>query len=101
VLWAADQGADYISFCSIFASPSVHVCDLVPLGLVSRAKATVKIPVFAAGGITVENAEQVLAAGADGLAISSGILRASDPQQAAQRFQNLIARYRRPVARAV
>jgi len=93
VLWAAAQGADYISFCSVFPSPSVKVCDLVPLDLVRQAKGAVTIPVFAAGGITLDNAKEVLEAGADGLAVSSAILRASDPKGAAQRFKAVLARY--------
>ncbi|MBI3460732.1 thiamine phosphate synthase, partial [Candidatus Acetothermia bacterium] len=93
VLWAVEQRADYISFCSIFPSPSVNVCDLVPLELVRQAKASVKVPIFASGGITLGNARQVLEAGVDGLAISSGVLRASDPQDAARRFKALLAQF--------
>ncbi|MCS7198613.1 MAG: thiamine phosphate synthase [Candidatus Bipolaricaulota bacterium] len=96
VLWAAEQGADYISFCSIFPSPSVAVCDLVPLEVVRRATETVTIPIFAAGGITLDNAHLVLEAGVDGLAVSSSILRAPDPKEAARRFQDVLRRYRTP-----
>jgi thiamine-phosphate pyrophosphorylase len=101
VLWAAEHGADYISFCSLFPSPSVSVCDLVPLELVARAKDTVKIPIFAAGGITLENAPQVLEAGADGLAVSSAVLRAPDPKETARSFKALLARYGKGVSHRV
>jgi len=90
VRWAERGGANYISFCSIFPSSSVEECEIVPLETVKRAKRLVKIPVFASGGITLQNAPQVLAAGADGLALISAIFSAPDPEQAARRFKQLL-----------
>lgn len=89
VLWAEKSGADYISFCSIFPSSSVDECEIVSLVTVKRAKRLVEIPVFASGGITLQNAPQVLAAGADGLALISAIFNAPDPEQAARSFKQL------------
>jgi thiamine-phosphate pyrophosphorylase len=90
VRWAESSGTDYISFCSIFPSSSVDECEIVPLETVKRAKQLVKIPVFASGGITLQNAPQVLAAGADGLALISAIFSTPDPEQAARRFKQLL-----------
>jgi thiamine-phosphate pyrophosphorylase len=90
---AENFGADYISFCAVFPSPSVQSCEIVPLQSVRQAKENVSIPVFASGGITLENAHLVLEAGADGLAIASSILRAEDPEAEARAFRQIIDKY--------
>ncbi len=90
---AADIGADYISFCAVFPSPSVQSCEIVPLEAVRRAKQVISIPVFASGGITLRNAHLVMEAGADGLAVASSILRAEDPKQEASSFRAIIDQY--------
>ncbi len=95
VLKAARAGADYISFCAVFPSPSVESCEIVPLEAIRQAKQLVDIPVFASGGITVENAHLVLEAGADGLAIASSILNANDPEASARAFKQIIENYRK------
>ncbi len=91
VEWAQQQGADYISFCSIFPSPSVDECEIVPLTMVRAAKERVRIPVFASGGITPDNVGAVLDAGADGIAVISAILKADDPEAAARTFADILA----------
>jgi thiamine-phosphate pyrophosphorylase len=90
---AENFGADYISFCAVFPSPSVHSCEIVPLESVRQAKHTVSISVFASGGITLENAHLVMEASADGLAIASSILRAENPETEAKSFRKIIDRY--------
>ena len=90
---AESFGADYISFCAVFPSPSVDSCEIVPLEYVREAKQTVSIPVFASGGITLENAHLVLEVGADGLAIASSILSAEDPEVKARAFRQVIDEY--------
>ncbi len=89
-LWAEENGADYISFCSMFPSSSVDRCEIVPLEMIREAKRSLSIPVFASGGITFENIDRVLEAGADGIAVVSAILKASDPRTTAQQFKQRI-----------
>jgi thiamine-phosphate pyrophosphorylase len=93
LLWAEENGADYISFCSMFPSSSVDSCELVPLEMVREAKRMLSIPVFASGGITFENIDQVLEAGADGIAVVSAILKAAQPRAVAQQFKKKIEAY--------
>lgn len=88
--WALENGADYVSFCSVFPSASVDTCELVPLEMIHAAKVILNIPVFASGGITAENIHKVLEAGADGIAVVSAIMNASDPKRAAEEFKQQI-----------
>ena len=66
---AASDGADYVFFGQVFATPSKLAFGepqgLARLRMVCRATA---IPVFAIGGITKENARACIDAGASGLA---------------------------------
>jgi thiamine-phosphate pyrophosphorylase len=62
-----------------------------PLGVEGFAKlrAMTDRPVMAIGGLKADNSAPVLAAGADGLAIVSGIVAARDPKAAAAQFAAL------------
>lgn len=90
VHWARLEGADYVSFCSVFASPSAGVCELVDLETISAARRLGGIAIFASGGITPENTGRVIGAGANGVAVISGILGADDPEAAARRYRAAI-----------
>lgn len=76
---AASGGADYISFGPIFPTKTKKDA-LPPRGLAGLKEISEKItlPVVAIGGITEENVEEVLQAGAASAAIISDILEASD-----------------------
>lgn len=66
---AARAGADYLAFGSVFPSATKPEAVHAPLELLTRASAELDLPVCAIGGITPENAPQVVAAGADLLAV--------------------------------
>lgn len=75
---AEADGADYIGFGPLFATPTKP--DYTPIGLehIRQVHERVKIPIFCIGGIKRENVETVLAAGAKRVVIVSGILKAPD-----------------------
>ncbi len=82
-LRAAEEGADYIGFGPLFATPTKP--DYVPIGLeeIARVHQLVELPIFCIGGIKLENLPQVIAAGARRVVIVSGLLQAADiPQYA-------------------
>lgn len=81
-----DASADYIAFGSIFASPSKPDAPRASLELLQQAKKLYSTPVCAIGGITPENSPQVLAAGADMIAVISAVFNASSPMQAVQKY---------------
>jgi thiamine-phosphate pyrophosphorylase len=61
---AADAGADFAVFAPVFEKPGAEPAGLDPL----RAACAAKVPVLALGGVSLENAELCLRAGAAGLA---------------------------------
>jgi thiamine-phosphate pyrophosphorylase len=83
-LSAERGGADYVGAGPVFSTQSKH--DLEPaLGLkgLSEIRTRVRLPILAIGGIKASNAMDVIAAGADGIAVISAVTRAGDPARAA------------------
>jgi len=88
---AEQEGADYVAFGTPFPSPTKTKRTDISLGIFREVKQHVKIPVFAIGGITIDNASQVIEAGADGIAVVSGVFAAADVEAAAHRLAQLFA----------
>jgi len=86
---AQSQGADYVAFGSFFASGIKPEAVRAPLALLREAKQRLAIPIVAIGGITLANAPQLIAAGADSVAVISALFAAPDVELAAQRFTAL------------
>jgi len=85
---AAAEGADYIAFGSFFASSVKPNAVRAPVALLTSAR-NIGIPVAAIGGITLDNAGQLIHAGADALAVISALFSASDVKTAAREFCEL------------
>lgn len=69
---AVAQGADYIAFGSVFASPTKPQAVRAPLDLFAQARA-LGVPTVAIGGITRANCAEVRAAGAHACAVISDL----------------------------
>ncbi len=71
----AEAGADYVAFGPFFPSTTKDVSDREPLDpeILDIWSKTINVPCVAIGGITVENCEPLVAAGADFLAVSAGV----------------------------
>jgi len=74
---AVAAGADYIAFGSVFPSPTKPAAVRAPLALFGEAR-SLGVPLVAIGGITLQNAPQLRAAGADCLAVISDLFDAPD-----------------------
>jgi len=72
-------GADYIGYGPIYATTTKEKAES-PRGLegLREVSGAIEIPVVAIGGIKLENIRDVLGAGADAVAVASGILCADD-----------------------
>ena len=90
---AQQAGASYVAFGACFASltkPNALVAGFDLLSdLFSRAKTELAIPSVAIGGITLQNAPQVIKAGASAIAVINAIFNANDVKLASQQFSRL------------
>jgi len=79
-LAAAEVGADYAAFGACFASGTKPNAVVAPLDLFAQAKQSIKIPLVAIGGITLENAMQVIEVGADAIAVVGALFNSENRQ---------------------
>ncbi|MFN4148845.1 MAG: thiamine phosphate synthase [Rhodocyclaceae bacterium] len=86
---AVAAGADYIAFGSLFPSITKPQAIRASLDVIREAKRRFEVPVVGIGGITTQNAHQVLAAGADMIAVLSDLFDAMDIRKQAEEFQQL------------
>lgn len=95
---AVAAGVDYVAFGAMFPSSSKESAPPAPISLLSAARAELSVPVVAIGGITLENAPQLIAAGADLLAVISDVFAADQPEKRAaaydELFRNVLCRRR-------
>jgi thiamine-phosphate diphosphorylase len=87
---AASNGASYIAVGDIFGTASKTGTRPASLDRLAEVRAAITHPVIGIGGINASNAAQVIAAGADGIAVISAICGADDPKAAAQELVKLI-----------
>jgi len=83
---AESEGADYIAVGSIYPTPSKETAKLVGLETLRQIRQVVTSPLVAIGGITKDNAAEVMAAGADSVAVISAIAQAKAPEEAARQI---------------
>jgi thiamine-phosphate pyrophosphorylase len=87
---AAAEGADYIGFGPLFATPTKP--DYQPIGLadIRAVHAELTLPIFCIGGIKLHNLPEVIAAGARRVVIVSELLRAPDVAEYARTARALL-----------
>lgn len=84
-------GADYVAFGALFPSSTKPQAPRATPDLLTRAKAGLGVPVAAIGGITLDNAPALIAAGADLLAVISDVFSAPGPAARAAAYRELFA----------
>lgn len=72
---AQEAGADYIGFGPLFPTATKDAGTPRGVAMLREIKSAIHIPVVAIGGISIGNLPEVLAAGADAVAVASAILR--------------------------
>jgi thiamine-phosphate pyrophosphorylase len=82
---AAALGADYVAFGAFYPSPTKPRARRASIDLLRESRA-LGLPRVAIGGITPDNAPVLIAAGADMIAVISGVFDASDPLAAARAY---------------
>jgi thiamine-phosphate pyrophosphorylase len=73
---AQGEGADYIGFGPIFATPTKPGYTPIGLGDIRQVHVDVSIPIFCIGGINIDNLQQVIDAGAKRVVMVSALLKA-------------------------
>ena len=88
---AEEGGADFITLGPVYKTPSKLKYGQ-PLGvdIIRKTKAEISIPVFAIGGVKQFRVKEVMDAGADGIALISGILGAKDIKEKTGEFLKLL-----------
>ncbi len=88
-LEAAAQGANYVAFGSFFPSPVKPAAVRANPALLRQARERLAIPIAAIGGITPENGAGLVGAGADMLAVITGVFGQPDIAAAARRYARM------------
>jgi thiamine-phosphate pyrophosphorylase len=84
---AVAAGADYVAIGPVYATGTKPTAKPVTLDYVRWAAENVKVPWFAIGGITLQNLDEVLAAGARRICVVSAILNAENVAKACAEFR--------------
>ena len=85
-LKAEADGADYIAVGSIYPTKSKSDINVVGLERLKEIREVVSLPIVAIGGISADNARNVIDTGADAVAVISAILASDDIEQATRRI---------------
>jgi len=86
---AVSEGADYVAFGRFFPSKSKPDAVTADPELLERARQCLHVPVVAIGGITPENGQSLVTAGAHLLAAIHGVFGPADTEGAARRYARL------------
>jgi len=86
------EGAGYIGFGPLFATPTKPDYPPVGLGEIEKVHDAVRIPIFCIGGIKLDNLPKVIEAGAHRVVIVSGLLQAGDVPAATRAAKELLNR---------
>ena len=86
---AVSEGADYVAFGRFFPSQSKPDAVTADPELLGQARQCLRVPVVAIGGITPENGQTLVTAGAHMLAAIHGVFGQADTEAAARRYAEL------------
>lgn len=98
---AAEAGADYVAFGAFYPTQTKEAKAQAEPDILTWWQDIMEAPCVAIGGITVDNAAPLIEAGADFLAVASGVWdHAKGPAAAVQAFNRLFENHQiRPVSR--
>jgi len=98
---AQNEGADYIAVGSIFPTPTKKDATVVGVNRLKQIRQVVSSPLVAIGGINEDNIGEVMAAGADSVAVISAVLSKGDVKGAVQRLMAKVGMSRKEEHSAV
>jgi thiamine-phosphate pyrophosphorylase len=87
------EGADYVGFGPVYPTGSKDDAGPVSgLHVLREAVETIPLPIIAIGGVTNENAPDVIRAGAYGIAVISAVCCEKDPERATRALHQALER---------
>ena len=92
---AEGEGADYVAVGSMFSTTTKKDAIVVGLDMLKQTKQAVSCPLVAIGGINENNIEQVVAAGADSVAVIGAVLGKENVRVATEQLVAIIGLARR------
>jgi thiamine-phosphate pyrophosphorylase len=87
---ASEAGADFLTFGPVFATPGKKSHPSQGIDALKKACAATKVPVFAIGGVRVDNAMECLDAGAHGVAVIRAVMESTSPRRAVREFAEVM-----------
>jgi thiamine-phosphate pyrophosphorylase len=83
---AQKEGASYVAFGAMFPTSTKPNAPRATLALLKEAKRDIQIPIVAIGGITVNNAHDVIKTGIDAIAVITSLYDAKSIKETAETF---------------
>ena len=90
---AEQAGADYLGVGAVYGTTSKETTpeqSNIGLDRIRAVREATDLPFVGIGGVTPENADEVVSAGADGVAVISAITAATDPEAATRRLASAV-----------
>lgn len=90
---SAAAGADYVAIGNVYSTstkPSISARTPIGSEAIRRAKEVVEVPIVAIGGISYDNVEPVVKAGANAICVSSAVGLSEDPEGESRRLVDSI-----------
>jgi len=86
---AQKEGASYVAFGAMFPTSTKPNAPRASLALLKEAKREIEIPIVAIGGITVNNAHDVIKTGIDAIAVITSLYEAKSIKETAETFAKM------------
>ena len=86
---AQNEGASYVAFGAMFETLTKPNAPRATLELLREAKSQIQIPVVAIGGITMNNAHDVIETGIDAIAVINSLFEAKTIKETAETFSKM------------
>ena len=86
---AQKEGASYVAFGAMFPTSTKPNAPRASLALLKEAKREIQIPIVAIGGITVNNAHDVIKTGIDAIAVINSLYEAKSIKETAETFAKM------------
>ena len=86
---AQKEGASYVAFGAVFPTPTKPNAPRATLELLKKAKSEIQIPIVAIGGITMNNAHDVIETGIDAIAVITNLYESNSIKETAETLSQM------------